>query len=114
MIKKADIILAAVLVVLSVVFIFVFAASTPVGNKVVITLNNEVYGEYPLLTDNEIEVKTESGFNTVVIKEGSVFVLSADCPDKYCVKHKKISNVGETVVCLPHKLVVEVRGGKNG
>ena len=38
----------------------------------------------------------------------------ADCPDKYCVKQGKIKNVGETIVCLPHKVVVEIEKTSKG
>ena len=31
-----------------------------------------------------------------------------NCPDKICVNHAAISKKGETIVCLPHKVVVEV------
>ena len=114
MIKKADIILAVALIILSVVFIICFSTLRPEGNRVVITINNEVFGEYSLSEDAEIEVKTDLGFNKVIIKEGKAWVVDADCPDKYCVAHNKIESVGEMGVCLPHKLVVEIRGGDNG
>ena len=45
----------------------------------------------------------------IEIKDGEVSVKEADCPDKICVNHKKISNVGESIICLPHKLVIEIR-----
>ena len=32
----------------------------------------------------------------------------ADCPDQICRKHKAIDKSGETIVCLPHKVVIEV------
>jgi len=37
-----------------------------------------------------------------------VDVIEADCPDKICVKHTNIKNAGETIICLPHKLVIEI------
>jgi hypothetical protein len=36
----------------------------------------------------------------------------ADCPDKLCEKTGKISKNGETIVCLPHRVVVEIQGGE--
>ena len=32
----------------------------------------------------------------------------ANCPDKICEGHNKISYKGETIVCLPHKVVIEI------
>jgi hypothetical protein len=44
----------------------------------------------------------------LVIKDGKAFIQNADCPDKICAEHKPISKTGETIVCLPHKLVIEI------
>ena len=37
-------------------------------------------------------------------------MIEADCPDLICVHHKPISRQGESIVCLPHKVIVEVTG----
>ena len=61
------------------------------------------------LNDNITKkIETKYGTNVVSVKDKAVFVSNADCPDKICVKHREISRVGETIVCLPHKLVVEI------
>ena len=36
----------------------------------------------------------------------------ADCPDRLCVKQGRIKKVGESIVCLPHKVVIEIVGEK--
>ena len=61
----------------------------------------------------EIPVETPWGENLVVVSGGKADVIEADCPDKLCVKQGKISKNGETIVCLPHKLVVEIEGGED-
>ncbi len=61
---------------------------------------------------DRIPIETELGKNIVEIGEGSVRILEADCPDQVCVRTGWISNPGQTVVCLPHKLVVEIKGGE--
>ena len=59
----------------------------------------------------ELPVRTHLGENIVAVSNEEVSVISADCPDKLCVKQGKVSKKGETIVCLPHKIVVEVEGG---
>ena len=108
MIKKGDIILSAGIIVLAVVFIFLFSFFKVQGKQVVITVDGEAFGKYSIDYDQEIEVKTELGVNTVVIRDGKVSVSNADCPDKYCVNHVAVDETGETVVCLPHRMIVEV------
>ena len=49
--------------------------------------------------------------NIIIIKDGKASMAKADCPDKICVNHAAISKKGETIVCLPHKVVVEVVDG---
>lgn len=78
------------------------------GNQVIITVNGQEYGRYPLSENKEINVKNENGYNTVIISNGKVRMKDADCPDKYCVNQGEINKNGQTLICLPHKLSVEV------
>ena len=51
---------------------------------------------------------TVAAGNVLVIEDGRVYMESASCPDKLCVKQGIRSQVGETIVCLPHRLAVTV------
>lgn len=89
----------------------VFKSSLRQGKFVTVSVNGEEKYCYSLSKDWEFTVNTgEKGenINTVVIKDGCVYMKAANCPDKICVSHRQISNVGETIVCLPHKVVVSV------
>ena len=37
---------------------------------------------------------------------------SSDCRNQVCVNHAPISRSGESIICLPHKLVVRIQSGK--
>jgi hypothetical protein len=50
------------------------------------------------------------GGNTVLIKNGSVMMKKAECPDKLCVKQGEIHNKGEAIICLPNKVIIEIEG----
>jgi hypothetical protein len=39
-------------------------------------------------------------------------MASSDCHNQVCVEHAPISHSGESIICLPHKLVVTIKGGK--
>lgn len=107
--NKRDFMAIAVVIILSIAsFLFVIFQKAD-GNQVVITLNGREYGTYPLNENKVIEINSDNGTNVVVIENGSVFMKKADCPDEYCVKQGKVSNAGDSVICLPHKLVVEVQ-----
>jgi len=36
----------------------------------------------------------------------------ADCPDQVCVNTRPADREGQSIVCLPNRVVVEVRGSK--
>ncbi len=108
MVKKGDIILSGGIIVLAVILFLGFFLFKTKGKQVVITVDGEVFGTYSISTDQEIEVKTERGVNIVAIFDGKVSVTAADCPDKYCISHVAVNETGETVVCLPHRMIVEV------
>lgn len=58
----------------------------------------------------EIPIESEYGFNLVEIGDEKVRVVEADCPDKIDVKKGYISKIGETIVCLPNKMIIEIKG----
>lgn len=51
---------------------------------------------------------SEKDYNIVVIENGEVYIKDANCPDKYCMKQGKTKDANKSLICLPHKLVVEV------
>ena len=57
-----------------------------------------------------IPIESEYGYNLLEIGDDEIRVIEADCPDKIDVKQGKISRIGETIVCLPNRMVVEIKG----
>ncbi|MBQ7912034.1 MAG: NusG domain II-containing protein [Clostridia bacterium] len=85
------------------------------GSTVQVEVDGTVIGIYPLSVDREVEIKTgENGeeLNLLVIKDGKATVTTATCPDGICAAHRPISREGESIICLPHKVVVTVVGGE--
>ena len=62
--------------------------------------------------DKKREIDVD-GHNKVVIAGGEVWMEAADCPDKLCVAQGKISRSGQTIICLPNKVMVTIKGGKS-
>lgn len=50
-------------------------------------------------------------YNLLVVSGPDVFMEAADCRDQICVHHRPIRGGGESIICLPHKLVAEIAGG---
>lgn len=107
--KKKDLILAGtVLLIAGILALALRLPKTESENTLKITVDGETYGTYSLAQDQTVKIETDHGTNTLVIENGSVHMEEADCPDGYCKRQGTISRVNETIVCLPHKLVVEV------
>ena len=84
------------------------------GSTVQVEVNGTVTGTYPLSVDREVEIITGENReerNLLVIKDGKATVTFATCPDGICAAHKPISSEGESIVGLPHKVVITVIGG---
>lgn len=47
------------------------------------------------------------------IQDGEAEITKASCPDKVCVRHRSVSRQGESLVCLPNKMVVEIKNGED-
>ncbi|MEA4896220.1 MAG: NusG domain II-containing protein [Oscillospiraceae bacterium] len=110
--RKNDVMLIAA-VILAAALIWVFTLVTQnEGAFAVVTVDGEVYGTYPLDTDAEIRIGDDDHYNVLVIKDGTAEITEASCPDKLCVKQGKAEYDGQSIICLPNKVVVEIKGGK--
>ena len=50
----------------------------------------------------------ENGTNLLVIQDGYAWVAEASCPDGICSSHRPICHDGESIICLPNKVVIEI------
>ena len=107
--NKRDFIAIALVLILTAATLplFLMSGGEP-GESITIKRNGEVYAVYPLSQDREIVIENGEKHNKLVIQNGEVFMEKANCPDGYCVKQGRISRAGESIVCLPNRIVAEV------
>lgn len=111
--NKNDILLIIVVIFLSVCALIGYSLFYhQSGSFVQVTVDGKVYKELPLDEDNVIIIEGKGGTNKLSIHNGYADMTDADCPDKLCVKQKKIHYNGESLICLPHKVVVTVISDK--
>ena len=103
----ADVLLVIILIVVGIVF-WTRRNQTGSGTRVKVYSENELILDLPLNQNYIGGVNKDIGNNTLIIEDGYAYVTDSDCPDKICEQMGKISKPGETIVCLPHKLVVEI------
>ncbi|MDF2951880.1 MAG: putative rane protein [Anaerocolumna sp.] len=84
--KKNDIYLVGIILIIAIGAFIIINATKKDGDKVIIEVDNKVYKELPL--------------------------DDANCPDKLCVDQKNAEYNGESIICLPNRVVVKVQSSK--
>ena len=113
MIKKYDLWLIFALLISALMIYSGWSLSNKAGSIVVVTVEGEEYARLPLDTDTRLKITVEDGYNLLVIEDKKAYLLDADCPDRLCVKMGSIEKSGQSIICLPHKVVVEIEGGED-
>ena len=122
-IRKADIVLAVLFAALAVFLIAAPFKSAGASGKapegitgpyVHITLGSEDYGDYPLDQDTTVTIDQGSNHNVVTIQGGKVRMEESNCRNQVCVQEGTISTPGQSIVCLPSRLTVTIKGVPEG
>jgi hypothetical protein len=50
-----------------------------------------------------------NGKMKIEVKSGKIRILDSDCPQKICVKMGWIDNSGQTIVCIPNHVLIEIK-----
>ncbi len=112
-IKKSDIILAAALILVCTLLTFV-SVSVPEdpGSSavVVVTKDGELFESCGLFEEKIID----TGSNRIVVENGEVYMASSDCKNRICVRQGRISRPGQSIICIPNRIVIEIKGGESG
>ena len=109
--KKKDLALWLVLAGFGGVLALAVLIGSRGGARVTVRVDGEIYGTYSLLTDWEVRITGNDGEeNVLIIRDGSAWRESASCPDGLCMRMGKISRKGQSVICLPNRVSVEVTG----
>lgn len=108
---KNDIILLGIILIVALITIIIVNITKKEGTFVVVLYDQNEVAKYSINDDIEIKLTYEENkYNTLVIKDKKVYILDASCKDHICVRHNKISMIGETIVCLPNKTVIKIIG----
>jgi len=104
-----DIVLFGLVIVAMVVsYIFLFMKK---GDTVEVWVHGQKQ-VYSLNQDKEFE--TQDGHLTIKIENGTVWVVDADCPDKFCIRRGKISRANQSIACIPNNVVINIKAEGDG
>jgi len=112
-IKPLDIIII-LLLFLSSFSVFFLLANNQTGSLAQLRVNGQVIKDFDLNKNQTWTYKSSDGdYNEIQVKNHSIQVIKANCKDQVDVQRGAISKTGETIVCLPHKLVIEIISGQS-
>ena len=93
--------------------LFFHFAKNGEGEEVIVRVDGAVVARCGIDEEQTIPVYNEYGHNVIHVVAGEVYMEEADCPDHYCMRQGEIHRRGDTIVCLPHRLIVEITGRKS-
>lgn len=104
MLRKGDIII--ICLILSAVLISFAAVNTfsRPASFVIVRENNELIFEGSINENRTVELAG----NTLRIENGKVWVSEANCKNRICMSQGKISKSGESIICLPNRVIIEI------
>ena len=106
--KKTDIILIVTILVIAFSLLGIVSfANKEDAYRVVVTVDGELYNEFSLGEEKSIYINET---NLLVIDNYTATVKWADCPNQICVNHKDINQVGESIICLPNRVIINIKG----
>lgn len=112
---RNDIILVATIVVIVAAALLILNAFKTKGSFAVVKIDGVETARYSLTENTEVLITAgaEDEFtNLLVIENGKAYIKEANCADKICVNTGAAHYSGETIVCLPHKVVIEIISSK--
>lgn len=105
---RLDIIIIAAILLVSLSLLLIVTLSKEEGSVVVVEIDGTTVATYPL--DKNAEYSLNDGSNVLVIEDGVAYMNYSNCPDHTCEKTGKIRYVGQTIICLPNKIAVTIKG----
>ncbi|MBR5579579.1 MAG: NusG domain II-containing protein [Lachnospiraceae bacterium] len=105
--KKKEIIFVFILLVSALGWLMVQSFAGKSGETARVDYDNRLYGTYPLSRERIIKIGES---NTLEITEGKIRMKEATCPDQICRKQGWIKRKGESIICLPNKVIVTLEG----
>lgn len=116
MLKKGDIIIAAVSILVAVGLFAAVSLYKSAGNNLqriaVIKQNDQIIRRINLETfEGSEEINVSGDYDEVILVEnGRIRFKKADCPDKVCVKTGWLEQNGDIAVCLPNRVMIKIEG----
>jgi len=93
---------------------FHYAFTNNDARTAIIEMDGRIINTVRLEQNMELkEIRVDAGdgkFNIILIGYDYVEVLESNCPDQVCVRWGRIRYSGQSIVCLPFRIVIRIAG----
>ena len=81
------------------------------GRQAIVRVNGEIIATLPLTRDTHYPIEADgTTTNILTIQSGAARMTEANCPDRLCIRRGAVRHAGDSIICLPNKVVVEISG----
>ena len=109
---RLDIIVIAAILLASLALLLVMTLNKEEGSVVVVEIDGATVATYSLEENGEYSLN--GGTNVLVIENGKAYLNYSNCPDHTCERTGKIQYVGQSIICLPNKIAITIKGEAEG
>ncbi|GAX47605.1 NusG domain II-containing protein [Pseudolactococcus reticulitermitis] len=112
--KPLDFILVMCLMLASFTPFLLLGGKQGISHQAQLRVNSQVVKNFDLTKNQTYTYQDADGeINKIEVRDGRIAIVYANCGDQVCVRKGFINQTGQTIVCLPHKLVIEVMHSGN-
>ena len=110
--RKNDILLILGFLIVAAISLVILIITKKDGATVNVSINGENFGQFDLSENRKIQIGNDYPLATLIIEDKKAYIINSTCPDGLCENQGKISNSGESIVCLPKGIVITIDAGE--
>ncbi len=90
------------------------AQASHAGTSALVYCDGRLIATYELSSDRIVAVPAAGHEIKLEIRGGRIRIVDADCPRQICEHTGWISRANQRIVCVPNKILIEVKGQPSG
>ncbi len=107
---RADKALVAVFIIMTALSFNVRSFFSAPGSDALVYVDSALKYKIDMGVDKEYQVPVQNGVVIISVSGGRLYVRSAPCPRRICMMSSPVFKEGDTLVCVPNKMLIRVDG----
>ena len=106
--NKNDIRLIVIIILIAWIILFIFSITKKKAKIDKVYYRNDLILNINLGIDKTYEVMGENGKVVIEVLDDKIRVVEENSPYHLCSKQGFISNAGQSIICLPNKIIIKL------